>query len=128
MNSGDPNLDYNINFPPPPSFESPNCADTDPEIFFPVSARDVSEGHWPKEKPLNYRGKRPSGKAIKPIEVAKKLCMECPHMSPCREYAIVNRLQFGIWGGTTYRERLMLIKLIYNDVSEEEFDGEEAAG
>jgi Transcription factor WhiB len=112
VNDGQAHLDYNIDFPPPPDFESPNCASTDPEIFFPKSAREIAEGEWPKEKELQYRVHQPRGKALKATEVARAICMDCLHLSPCRNYAVVNRVQFGIWGGTTYRDRLLLAKLM----------------
>lgn len=109
---GQANIDYNTEYPPPPDFESPNCASTDPEIFFPKSAREIADGEWPREKDTPYRSNRPRGKAIKATDTARAICMDCIHMSPCRSYAVTNQIQFGIWGGTTYRERLTLAKLM----------------
>lgn len=125
---------YFTSYPPAPDFESPSCASTDPEIFFPKSAREIKNGEWPKERQYNGGlNKRPPGKVLKATETAKAICKNCPHMSPCRDYAIENNLQFGIWGATTYRERMMLRRILgFSSTSvvvvvEEEFNGEETA-
>ena len=36
---------------------------------------------------------------------AKKVCRTCPHILPCRQYAVDNNEAFGIWGGMTEKER-----------------------
>jgi WhiB family redox-sensing transcriptional regulator len=61
------------------------CLQVDPEIFFPE------------------RGG--SSKA------ARAVCRECPVKTECLRYALANREQFGIWGGTSERERRRLRKL-----------------
>lgn len=58
------------------------CAEVDPEIFFPE------------------RGG--SSKA------ARAVCNECCVRQECLLYALNNREQFGIWGGTSERERRRL--------------------
>lgn len=58
------------------------CAEADPEIFFPE------------------RGG--SSKA------ARAVCNECCVRQECLRYALTNREQFGIWGGTSERERRRL--------------------
>ena len=35
----------------------------------------------------------------------KMVCRVCPVVKPCLEYAMRNRERFGIWGGTSERER-----------------------
>jgi WhiB family redox-sensing transcriptional regulator len=60
------------------------CAEVDPEIFFPE------------------RGG--SSKA------ARAVCSQCDVRSQCLEYALNNKEQFGIWGGTSERERRRLRK------------------
>ena len=55
------------------------CAQTDPEAFFPDkggSSRD-----------------------------AKAVCARCPVISECLEFALAHDERFGIWGGTSERER-----------------------
>jgi WhiB family redox-sensing transcriptional regulator len=58
------------------------CSDVDPEIFFPE------------------RGG--SSKA------ARAVCSQCQVRGQCLEYALNNKEQFGIWGGTSERERRRL--------------------
>lgn len=60
------------------------CLEVDPEIFFPE------------------RGG--SSKA------ARAVCNECEVRAQCLNYALSNREQFGIWGGTSERERRKLRK------------------
>ena len=36
---------------------------------------------------------------------ARQVCARCPVRQPCLEYALSNRIMFGIWGGLTERER-----------------------
>ncbi len=61
------------------------CLQVDPEIFFPE------------------RGG--SSKA------ARAVCRDCSVKTECLRYALANREQFGIWGGTSERERRRLRKL-----------------
>jgi len=61
------------------------CLEVDPEIFFPE------------------RGG--SSKA------ARNVCGDCKVRMECLKYALRNREQFGIWGGTSERERRKLRKL-----------------
>lgn len=37
--------------------------------------------------------------------VAARACKRCPHMAPCREYAIKAGEPVGVWGGSLPRER-----------------------
>jgi WhiB family redox-sensing transcriptional regulator len=60
------------------------CTEVDPEIFFPE------------------RGG--SSKA------ARAVCAQCEVRLKCLEYALNNKEQFGIWGGTSERERRRLRK------------------
>jgi WhiB family transcriptional regulator, redox-sensing transcriptional regulator len=58
------------------------CVEVDPEIFFPE------------------RGG--SSKA------ARAVCAQCTVRDKCLDYALNNKEQFGIWGGTSERERRKL--------------------
>lgn len=40
-------------------------------------------------------------------QIAKAICSHCPVQIACREWALANE-QFGVWGGTTARERVRL--------------------
>jgi WhiB family redox-sensing transcriptional regulator len=61
-----------------------NCADKPPSLFFP------SDGVG--------------------VEVAKRVCVDCPVREQCLEYALDNRIDHGVWGGTSERERRRLLK------------------
>ena len=39
------------------------------------------------------------------VEVARRICADCPVKSPCLEYAMANHIDHGVWGGTSERER-----------------------
>ena len=61
-----------------------NCADKAPELFFP------SDGVG--------------------VEVAKRICESCPVQDGCREHALYNRIDHGVWGGTSERQRRRIRK------------------
>ena len=33
------------------------------------------------------------------VDAARKICAECPVQQECLEYALVNRIDHGVWGG-----------------------------
>lgn len=39
------------------------------------------------------------------VEIAKQVCAECPVRVACLEYALANRIDHGVWGGASERER-----------------------
>lgn len=43
-------------------------------------------------------------------EVAKAICLGCPVRAVCLEYALRMREKFGVWGGTSERERRRIAK------------------
>jgi WhiB family redox-sensing transcriptional regulator len=55
------------------------CRDLPPEMFFP------SDGVG--------------------VEVARRICADCPVREPCLEYALYHRIDHGVWGGASERER-----------------------
>ncbi len=61
-----------------------NCASEPPALFFP------SDGVG--------------------VELAKKVCEGCPSKDPCLEYALANRIDHGVWGGTSERQRRRILK------------------
>lgn len=61
---------------------APVCQEIDGELWFPESGGE------------SYEQRR-----------AKKFCEECPVKAECLNFAIVNREEYGIWGGLTVRER-----------------------
>jgi WhiB family transcriptional regulator, redox-sensing transcriptional regulator len=44
------------------------------------------------------------------VERAKRICADCPVRQPCLEYALANRIDHGVWGGTSERERRRILK------------------
>lgn len=39
------------------------------------------------------------------VEVARRICADCPVKAECLEYALYNRIEHGVWGGASERER-----------------------
>jgi WhiB family redox-sensing transcriptional regulator len=39
------------------------------------------------------------------VEIARRICADCPVKAPCLEYALLNRIDHGVWGGSSERER-----------------------
>jgi len=60
------------------------CKDMDPAIFFPNDGVGV--------------------------QVAQRICAECAVRQECLEYALVNRVDHGVWGGASERERRRLLR------------------
>jgi WhiB family redox-sensing transcriptional regulator len=60
------------------------CRDMDPAVFFP------SDGIG--------------------VQLAQRTCSECAVKSPCLEYALANRVDHGVWGGTSERERRRILR------------------
>ena len=44
------------------------------------------------------------------VDRARKICAGCPVAEPCLEYALENRIDHGVWGGTSERERRRILK------------------
>ncbi|HPB45000.1 MAG: WhiB family transcriptional regulator [Microthrixaceae bacterium] len=61
-----------------------NCSHRDPAMFFP------SDGVG--------------------VEIARKACQGCPVIAECLEYAISERIDHGVWGGCSERERRRIIR------------------
>jgi len=61
-----------------------NCITMENDIFFPSKGRDV--------------------------DYAKSICADCPVKSTCLEFAIDNKIDKGVWGGTSERERRKIIR------------------
>ena len=58
------------------------CRGTDLEVFFPGPGESA--------------------------EAARRVCAACPVRQACLDYAITNRIAYGVWGGLTERERRAL--------------------
>jgi WhiB family redox-sensing transcriptional regulator len=44
------------------------------------------------------------------VEIARRVCAECPVQEPCLEYALQQRIDHGVWGGASERERRRILK------------------
>ena len=44
------------------------------------------------------------------VEVAKKICATCPVKDACLEYALDQRVDHGVWGGASERQRRRILK------------------
>lgn len=44
------------------------------------------------------------------VEVAKRICASCPVKEPCLEYALDYRIDHGVWGGTSERQRRRILR------------------
>jgi WhiB family redox-sensing transcriptional regulator len=44
------------------------------------------------------------------VQVAQRICAECPVKATCLEYALANRVEYGVWGGTSERERRRILR------------------
>ncbi|WP_081631453.1 WhiB family transcriptional regulator [Nocardia sp. 348MFTsu5.1] len=48
------------------------------------------------------------GKAREELEArAKGICRQCPVRNPCRDHALASGEPYGVWGGTTAKERAL---------------------
>jgi len=60
------------------------CRDLPPEVFFPADGVGV--------------------------EIAKRICEDCLIKEVCLEFALYNGEKYGVWGGTSERERRKLAR------------------
>lgn len=44
------------------------------------------------------------------VDHARKICADCPVKEPCLEYALEQRIDHGVWGGCSERERRRIAK------------------
>lgn len=48
------------------------------------------------------------------VDQAKAICATCPHRRQCLAHAIVNGEKYGIWGGTSEKERRAMRQALRN--------------
>ncbi|CAB4363474.1 unannotated protein [freshwater metagenome] len=44
------------------------------------------------------------------VDRARKICSGCPVLDTCLEYALDQRIEHGVWGGCSERERRRILK------------------
>ena len=44
------------------------------------------------------------------VDHARRICSTCPVQEPCLEYALEQRIDHGVWGGCSERERRRILK------------------
>jgi WhiB family transcriptional regulator, redox-sensing transcriptional regulator len=44
------------------------------------------------------------------VEQARRICADCPVKEPCLEYALTYRIDHGVWGGASERERRRILR------------------
>lgn len=44
------------------------------------------------------------------VETAQRVCAACPVRLECLEYALQNRIEHGVWGGASERERRRILR------------------
>ena len=44
------------------------------------------------------------------VDRARKICTDCPVGAQCLEYALEQRIEHGVWGGCSERERRRILK------------------
>jgi len=65
---------------------------------------------WPSQGAC--RGEDPDALFVQGAaqQQAKQVCLSCPVRSECLAHALDTRTEFGVWGGTTERERRQLLR------------------
>ena len=44
------------------------------------------------------------------VETAQRVCAACPVSNECLEYALLHRIEHGVWGGASERERRRILR------------------
>ena len=44
------------------------------------------------------------------VDRAQRVCGDCPVQVECLEYALAHRIEHGVWGGTSERERRRILR------------------
>jgi WhiB family transcriptional regulator, redox-sensing transcriptional regulator len=70
------------------------CAESDPEHWFPKGEQNVVQGVEERERAAQ----------------AKEVCRRCTVRVACLQEAMENKIDHGIWGGLTVKERKKLRK------------------
>ena len=44
------------------------------------------------------------------VDRARKICKDCPVLATCLDFALEERIEHGVWGGCSERERRRILK------------------
>lgn len=70
---------------PFPNFPLALCANESWELWFPEEGHGIANA--------------------KRTNLAVEFCKGCPHEIECADYAVSNRMEYGVWGGLTEADR-----------------------
>ena len=75
-----------------------------------ITASTVARGEWITQ--AKCRNGDPDALFVRGAEQRKAaaICQKCPVMLECRADALDNRVEFGVWGGLTERQRRALLR------------------
>ena len=73
----------------PDWYDDAACLGADADLFFPTQGGNSRDGRSRTEQ-------------------AREICAGCPVIVECLAYAQADKIPFGIWGGTSPRERMKL--------------------
>lgn len=51
------------------------------------------------------------------VDRARKICKDCPVLGRCLDYALDERIEHGVWGGCSERERRRILKRRRDDAT-----------
>ena len=74
------------------------------------TARNPERGEWVTQ--AKCRNEDPDALFVRGAEQRKAavICRHCPVLTECRADALDNRVEFGVWGGLTERQRRALLR------------------
>ena len=82
-----------------PDLENANCKGLDPDLFYDDYVVTESMDYETDTRWESYISTAPKQHAY-----LRRVCLTCPELQACREWAIVNE-EYGFWGGMTATER-----------------------
>jgi len=70
-----------------------------------MSTEWMADGNCRNEPPATFFPSDGVG-----VEIARRICETCPVKALCLEYALRNRIDHGVWGGASERERRRILR------------------
>lgn len=50
------------------------------------------------------------GDTAEDVKVAKEFCLGCPVLGACADYALTHKIEHGVWGATSPRDRRKILE------------------